>query len=173
MQSLINDLLCYSRVGNEGPPLETTDMEMVLSRVLDNLKVATAESGAVVTHDPLPRVEADSGQLAQLFQNLVSNAIKFHGQAPPRIHVGVSHANGEWLFSVHDNGIGFDAKYADRIFMIFQRLHNRLAYPGTGIGLAICKKIVEHNGGRIWAESEPGQGSTFKFTLPMNSEEKA
>jgi PAS domain S-box-containing protein len=172
MQSLINDLLCYSRVGNEGPPLETTDMEAVLSRVLDNLKVSTAESGAVVTHDRLPRVEADSGQLAQLFQNLVSNAIKFHGQAPPRIHVGVSHSNGEWLFSVRDNGIGFDAKYADRIFMIFQRLHNRMTYPGTGIGLAICKKIVEHNGGRIWAESEPGQGSSFNFTLPIGSGEK-
>jgi len=173
MQALINDLLTFSRVGNEGPPLETADMEQVLDRVLDNLKVAADESGAVVTRDHLPRVEADSGQLAQLFQNLVSNAIKFHGPAPPRIHVGVSHRNGEWVISVRDNGIGFEPKYADRIFMIFQRLHNRITYPGTGIGLAICKKIVEHNGGRIWAESEPGKGSTFKFTLPVRPGEKA
>jgi PAS domain S-box-containing protein len=171
MQALINDLLAYSRVGSTAQAAETTDSQQVLKRVLGDLKMAITESDAVVTHDPLPQVATAPTHLAQLFQNLVTNALKFRGPQQPHIHVGASRLDGEWTFSVSDNGIGFDPKYADRIFMIFQRLHNRAAYPGTGIGLAICKKIVEHNGGRIWAESEPGKGSTFKFTLPVPAEE--
>ncbi|MEP7153663.1 MAG: ATP-binding protein, partial [Nitrospira sp.] len=121
-------------------------------------------------HDPLPTVMGDEKQLAQLFQNLLSNAVKFRGQEPPRIHLSAKRTDVEWLFSVRDNGIGLDAQYADRIFVIFQRLHNRQEYPGTGIGLAICKKIVERHGGRIWVESEPGKGATFYFTIRGNEQ---
>ncbi|MCX7827375.1 MAG: ATP-binding protein, partial [Verrucomicrobiae bacterium] len=167
MQALISDLLAYSRLGTQVKPFAPTDCGTILQRALDNLKVAVAESGAVVTRDPLPTVMADTTQLTQLFQNLIGNAIKFRrpGQAP-RVHVGVVRREREWLFSVRDNGIGIDMQFADRIFQIFQRLHPRAEYPGTGIGLAVCKKIVERHGGRIWVESAPDQGSTFFFTLP-------
>ena len=134
--------------------------------MLDNLQVAIGESGAVVTHDPLPVVMADPTQLSQLFQNLIGNALKFRGERPPEIHVGAEQQGEEWLFWVRDNGIGIEAQYAERIFVIFQRLHTRDEYPGTGIGLAICKRIVERHGGRIWVESEPGEGSSFFFTIP-------
>src|SRR5262249_52523091 len=134
---------------------------------LSNLKVAVEESGAVVTQDPLPTVYADSGQLIQLFQNLIGNGLKFRGPASPRIHVGAREKNGEWVLSVSDNGIGIEPQYFERIFVIFQRLHTREEYPGTGIGLALCKRIVERHGGRIWVESAPGQGATFYFTLPV------
>ena len=167
MQTLINDLLTYSRVGTRGKPFAPTDCVAVLDRALANLKVAIEESGAVVTHDGLPTVMADEVQLAQVFQNLIGNAIKFRSDLRPEIHVGVEGRDGEWLFSVRDNGIGIDARHFERIFVIFQRLHNRVEYPGTGIGLAICKKIVERHGGRIWVESEPGGGSTFYFSIPM------
>ena len=167
MQGLINDLLAYSRVGTRGKGFEPTDCTAVLDQALANLKAAMEKSGAVVTHDPLPTVMADNLQLVQLFQNLIGNAIKFHVEKPPRIHVSAEQKGNEWVFSVRDNGIGIDPQYAERIFIIFQRLHTREEYPGTGIGLAICKKIVERRGGRIWVESQLGKGSTFYFTIPI------
>ncbi|MFZ1841614.1 MAG: ATP-binding protein [Nitrospira sp.] len=165
MQRLILDLLAYSRVNTAGRQFEPTAMETVLKAALNNLTNAVKESQAVITHDPLPAVMGDDKQLAQLFQNLLSNAVKFGGAQPPRIHISAKQTDGEWLFSVRDHGIGLDPQYADRIFVIFQRLHTRAEYPGTGIGLAICKKIVERHGGRIWVESELGKGATFYFTL--------
>ncbi len=169
MQGLINDLLAYSRVGTHAKGLGPTDCTTVLDQALANLKAAIEESSAVVTHDPLPTVTADKLQLAQLFQNLIGNAVKFHREEPPRIHVSAERKGKEWVFSVRDNGIGIDPQYAERIFVIFQRLHAREEYSGTGIGLAICKKIVERRGGRIWVESQPGMGSTFYFTIPIGS----
>jgi len=166
MQALINALLSYSRVGTRGKPFEPTDCSMILERALDNLKVAIEESNAVVTHDPLPTVMADDVQLTQVFQNLIGNAVKFHGERPPQVHIGARRGKGEWIFSVRDNGIGIDPQHFERIFMIFQRLHSQDEYPGAGIGLAVCKKIVERHGGRIWVESQPGEGSTFYFTIP-------
>jgi light-regulated signal transduction histidine kinase (bacteriophytochrome) len=167
MQGLINDLLAYSRVGTRVKGIEPTDCTAVLEQALANLKAAMEKSGAVVTHDPLPTVMADNLQLVQLLQNLIGNAIKFHVEEPPRIHVSAEQKGNEWVFSVRDNGIGIDLQYAERIFVIFQRLHTREEYPGTGIGLAICKKIVERRGGRIWVESQAGIGSTFYFTIPI------
>jgi light-regulated signal transduction histidine kinase (bacteriophytochrome) len=166
MWNLINDLLAYSRVGTRGHPFEPINCETILQEALDNLKVAMEESGAVVTHDSLPTVTADSSQLGQLFQNLIGNAIKFRGNERPRIHVSANRNGNGWTFSVRDNGIGIAPEYTERIFIIFQRLHGRQQYPGTGIGLAICKKIVERHGGRIWVESTPEKGATFYFTLP-------
>ncbi|BAY38660.1 two-component sensor histidine kinase [Nostoc sp. NIES-2111] len=224
MQTLINDLLNYSRVTTRGQPFVTVDCGVILQRAIANLKIAIEESGAVITHDPLPTIMADPTQLTQVLQNLIVNAIKFRRDAPPKIHIGLveksivhsqqstvhsqqsivnsqqekqnsspssptpppgsqspaegnppaalSHHSplptpqGTWLFSVQDNGIGLEPQYAERIFIIFQRLHSRSKYPGTGIGLAICKKIIERHGGHIWVESEPGQGSTFYFTIP-------
>ncbi len=171
MQTLVNDLLQYSRVATHGKPFALTDCATVLDHALANLKVAIEESGAVVTHDSLPTVLADDVQLTQLFQNLIGNAIKFHKpDTPPKVHVGVEHRGGEWLFSVQDNGIGIDPKHFEHIFLIFQRLHGREEYEGTGIGLAVCKKIVERHGGEIWVESEPDEGSTFYFTVPVREE---
>ena len=165
MQRLILDLLAYSRVNTAGRQFEPTAMETVLKAALNNLTNAVKESQAIITHDPLPAVMGDDKQLAQLFQNLLSNAVKFGGAQPPRIHISAKQTDGEWLFSVRDHGIGLDPQYADRIFVIFQRLHTREEYPGTGIGLAICKKIVERHGGRMWVESELGKGATLYFTL--------
>jgi light-regulated signal transduction histidine kinase (bacteriophytochrome) len=167
MQWLINDLLAYSRVTSQDQVLEEVDCDSVLEEVLSDLRVAIEESRAVVTHDALPRVMADRGQLGQLFQNLIGNAIKFHGKEPPQVHVTAERKPDEWAFSVRDNGVGLDPQYAERIFVIFQRLHDREEYPGTGIGLAICKKVVERHGGRIWVVSQIGQGATFHFTLPI------
>ena len=167
MQGLINDLLAYSRVGTRAKGIEPTDCTAGLDQALANLKAAIEKSGAVVTHDPLPTVMADDLQLVQLLQNLIGNAIKFHVEKPPCIHVSAEQKGSEWVFSVRDNGIGIDPQYAERIFVIFQRLHTREEYPGTGIGLAICRKIVERRGGRIWVESQPGIGSTFYFTIPI------
>jgi PAS domain S-box-containing protein len=171
MWRLINDLLTYSRVGAWGKEFEPIDCETVLDQSLNNLKVAIEENGAVVTHDPLPTVMADNPQLVQLFQNLIGNAIKFRGKEPPRIHASAGRNGSGWIFSVRDNGIGIAPEYAERIFVIFQRLHGREEYPGTGIGLAICQKIVERHGGRIWVESEVGRGATFYFTLPASTAE--
>ena len=165
MQRLILDLLAYSRVNTAGRQFEPTAMETVLKAALNNLTNAVKESQAIITHDPLPAVMGDDKQLAQLFQNLLSNAVKFGGAQPPRIHISAKQTDGEWLFSVRDHGIGLDPQYADRIFVIFQRLHTREEYPGTGIGLAICKKIIERHGGHMWVESELGKGATFYFTL--------
>jgi len=167
MQRLINDLLAYSRVGTRGKEFEPTDCSAFFAQALANLKVTIEESGAVVDRGPLPTVMADKLQIGQLLQNLIGNAIKYHGDEPPRVHVSAEQKGNEWVFSVRDNGIGIDPQFADRIFVIFQRLHNREKYPGTGIGLAICKKIVERHGGRIWLESQVGSGATFYFTIPM------
>ncbi len=165
MQRLITDLLAFSRVGRMGKDLEPTPLDACLDQALKNLEVAIAESGAVVTRDPLPVVMGDSSQLVQVFQNLVGNALKFRGTEPPRVHVSARRDGRQWQLSVRDNGIGFDAQYAERIFIIFQRLHGR-DYPGTGIGLPISRKIVERHGGRLWGESQPGKGSIFILTLP-------
>ncbi|MBD2560229.1 MULTISPECIES: GAF domain-containing protein [Nostoc] len=180
MQTLINDLLNYSRVSTRGQPFIRVNCSVVLEQAIANLQIAIADSKAIVTHDPLPEVMADPTQLIQVFQNLIGNAIKFCQNQQPRIHIGVAKPDAnlnqeslnvipladEWLFWVRDNGIGLESQYAERIFIIFQRLHGRDKYPGTGIGLAICKKIIERHGGRIWVESKPGQGSTFYFTIP-------
>ena len=165
MQTLIEDLLAYSRVGTRGKPFAPTDTGAVLALALANLAIAVRDSGAVITHDPLPTAPADATQLVQLFQNLIANAVKFCRGRAPEIHVGAEPRGGGWLFSVRDNGIGLEPQYRERIFVIFQRLHTRVEYPGTGIGLAVCKRIVERHGGEIWVESEPGRGSTFSFTL--------
>ena len=170
MQRLIEDLLAFSRVGTRGQALVPTDANAVLDRALGSLKLAIDEAGATVTRDGLPTVSADAGQLEHLFLNLLSNALKFRASAPPEIRVAAERRDRDWVFSVHDNGIGIDPQYFERIFIIFQRLHGKNDYPGTGIGLAICKKIVERHGGRIWVESQPGQGATFSFTLPAVSE---
>jgi signal transduction histidine kinase len=167
MRLLINDLLAYSRIGRKNDPLEPTSAENALGAALRHLQVAIAEAGADVTHDALPEVTADPTQLIQLFQNLVGNALKFRAGAKPRVHVGVETKENEFVFSVRDNGIGIDPKDAERIFAPFERLHGRHEYPGTGVGLAICKKIAERHGGRIWVDSEPGKGSTFRFTMPV------
>jgi signal transduction histidine kinase len=167
MQTLIQDLLSFSRIGTRGSMFAPVDYEEVLQAATHNLGRAISESGAVITHDPLPTLRADRAQSTQLLQNLFSNAIKFRRQEEAvRIHVAAARQNGAWQLSVRDNGIGIAPQFFDRIFVIFQRLHGREEYPGTGIGLAICKKIVERHGGRIWVESEPMRGSTFHFTIP-------
>jgi PAS domain S-box-containing protein len=166
MRQLIDDLLSYSRVGSKAREPVPVDAEKALEEALANLRASIEESGARITHNSLPRVRADALQLTQVFQNLVGNAIKFHGDRPPRIDVEACRDDDHWRFCVKDDGIGIDAEYFERIFMIFQRLHTREEYPGTGIGLAICKKIVDRHGGRIWVESKKGQGAAFFFTFP-------
>lgn len=166
MKEMINDLLAYSRVGTRLKPLKSVDVEQVLDGVLANLDTAISESDASITRDDLPTVIADSSQLAQLFQNLVSNAIKFRSDRPLKILISARRDSDEWVFSVSDNGIGIKEKHVKRIFAIFQTLHGKGEYQGTGIGLAVCQRIVERHGGRIWVESEPGKGSTFYFTIP-------
>jgi len=166
MQQLITDLLALSRVGTQGKPFVPTDLNTVLAQALMSVSVSTREAGATITHDPLPTLSVDAGQLVLLFQNLLGNAIKFHGERPPVIHIGAQPHEDHWLFSVRDNGIGIEPQYYERIFLIFQRLHTRKQYPGTGIGLAICKKIVERHAGSIWVESRPEEGTTFYFTIP-------
>lgn len=169
MYALINDLLVYSRVSTNGKKFAPTDCEAVFANTIANLQTAIEESGTLVTHNPLPTVVADDLQLIQLFQNLISNAIKFHSEEPSRVHVSAKQKRNEWIFSIRDNGIGINPEYADRIFVIFQRLHGRGKYPGTGIGLAICRRIVERHNGRIWVESQSGKGSAFYFTIPITS----
>jgi PAS domain S-box-containing protein len=170
LQALINDLLAYSRVGTRPRAFAETSMGEVLNRALKNLEIAVEESHARITSDPMPVVHGDAIQLTQLLQNLLGNALKFRGTKPAAIHVGARREPGSngriWHFSVQDHGIGIAPEYFERIFVLFQRLHSREEYPGTGIGLAICKKIVERHGGRIWVESQPGQGTTFHFTIP-------
>ncbi len=165
MQTLIRDLLEFSRCGHYGPELMPTDSGAVVEAALKNLHAVIAQSGAQVTCDCLPLVLADASQLLQVFQNLIGNAIKFRGQETPKIHICAEPRGNEWLFSVRDNGVGIDPQHAEEIFIIFKRLHTRAEYPGTGIGLSICKKIVERHGGRIWVVPHSGPGSTFQFTL--------
>jgi len=167
METLIKDLLAYWRAGTYTKTFEPTDCKAVFDRTLRNLQAAIEEGGAVVTHDPLPTVMADASQLLQLFQNLIGNAIKFRGEELPRVHISAEQKGNEWVFSVRDNGIGIDPKYTERIFITFERVHSRSKYPGTGIGLALCKKIVERHGGRIWVNPEQGRGSTFYFTIQI------
>jgi light-regulated signal transduction histidine kinase (bacteriophytochrome) len=166
MQDLISALLVYSRVGRRRVELEATDSQAALGQALANLQAAIEESGGAVTSAELPRVVADQMQLGQLFQNLIGNAIKFRGAAPPLVHVSAEHVGKEWVFCVRDNGIGIAPEHARQVFLIFQRLHNRSEYAGAGIGLAICKKIIDRHGGRIWVEPRPEGGSAFFFTLP-------
>jgi len=169
MQQLIQDLLTYSRIGTSDTSLETVECDAVCHLAVKNLRVSIEEKGAVVTHDSLPTVIGDKTQITQLFQNLISNALKFHGENSPRVHISSEQKGNEWVFSVEDNGIGIAPEFSMRIFDIFQRLHSRDRYPGSGVGLSICKKIVERHGGRIWVESEPGNGSRFYFTIPANT----
>jgi PAS domain S-box-containing protein len=167
MQRLVEDLLVYSRAGNHAVAPHEISSENALQEALANLRATIKESGAVVTHDSLPAIAADDTRLAQLFLNLVGNAIKFRGAQVPRVHVSATrNGSKEWIFSVRDNGMGIETRYFERIFVIFQRLHGRNEFKGTGIGLAICKKIVEQMGGRIWVESQPQKGSTFYFSVP-------
>jgi light-regulated signal transduction histidine kinase (bacteriophytochrome) len=166
MKQLIEDLLAYSRVGTKGKEFRPVPLEQALRRAIVNLRAAIEESGASVTYDALPVAAADDVQVAQLFQNLIGNALKFRSASVPRIHVSCIDHPTEHQIVVSDNGIGIESQYFERIFMVFQRLHNKGEYPGTGIGLAICKKVVERHGGRIWVESTPGEGSAFHFTLP-------
>lgn len=169
MQQLIKDLLAFSRVGTQGQKPVEIDSGIVLKNVLDSLKVAIDENHAEIVCDKLPAVPADAGQLAQVFQNLIGNALKFHGDRAPRIHIGAKRSNGSWQFHVEDNGIGIDKQYGELVFQMFQRLHERGRYDGSGIGLSIAKKIVERHGGRIWFKSEADKGSTFYFTMPVTN----
>ena len=166
MRTLINDLLTYSRVGTRSLDLTPTRTEAVVAQVLEGLAVTIRETAAEITWDPLPPVWADATQIGQLFQNLLNNALKYRGEHSPRIHIGVERQGERWQFAVRDNGIGVDPAYAKRIFLVFQRLHTREEYPGTGIGLALCQKIVERHGESLAVESQVGQGATFSFTLP-------
>ena len=165
LQGLIADLLAYTRAGGPREEFTAVDGDALLGRVLTDLQITITESGAAITHDPLPIISGDARRLGQVLQNLLTNALKFRGPAPPRVHVSAQRQGKEWMFSVRDNGIGLEPGHAERIFQVFQRLHPRQEYPGTGMGLAICKKIVERHGGRIWVESEPSKGATFFFTL--------
>jgi PAS domain S-box-containing protein len=165
MQRLINDLLAYSRVGTRGRPMELVDAAVVVDRAVADLQLAISESGATVSKDQLPMIMGDASQLVHVFQNLIGNALKFRGEAAPAVHISAEKKFGETVFHVRDNGIGIPLEFHDRVFLLFQRLHSRAEYPGTGIGLAICKKIIERHGGRIWFDSEPGRGTTFHFTI--------
>jgi len=166
MKQLIEDLLAYSRVGTRGKEFRPVKLDTVVGRARVSLRAALDETGGELTNDPLPEVVGDDMQLFQLMQNLAGNALKFHGAAPPRVHVSAVEKEREYVISVQDNGIGIDPQYFERIFMVFQRLHDKGEYPGTGIGLAICKKVVDRHGGHLWVESQPGKGSCFKFSLP-------
>ncbi len=169
MQEMIHALLTYARVDTRGSPFEPIEGQEILERVLMNLTVAIEESEAVVTHDDLPTVAVDATQFAQVFQNLISNALKFRGTEQPHVHISAVQEHDMWIFSVQDDGIGIDPEFHEEIFRVFRRLHTQQEYPGTGIGLATCKKIIERHGGRIWVESQNEQGATFYFTVPMES----
>ena len=173
METLINDLLAYSRVDTQGKAFGPVDTSEVLDQVVGDLKLDIEDSRAKITRDSLPVVVADASQMTQLFQNLISNAIKFQGQDPPKVHVAARQEDDGWLFSVKDNGIGIEPEHTERIFAMFQRLHTQDEYPGTGMGSAICKKIVERHGGNIWVQSEVGMGSTFYFSIPTQGENAA
>ncbi|MFX1573843.1 MAG: ATP-binding protein [Promethearchaeota archaeon] len=165
MNTLIKDLLTYSRITTQPKSPKLTNLKDVIQDALFNLQESIKQSEAIITYDDMPVLKVDRTQFIQLFQNLLSNAIKFRRQEPPKIHIGVKRTNNEWLFAIKDNGIGIESKYFDKLFNIFYRLHTKEEYPGTGIGLPICKKIVQRYGGKIWVESEFGKGSTFYFTI--------
>jgi PAS domain S-box-containing protein len=165
MQKLIDDLLEFSRVTTHAKEFKPTDLESIFTQVQSNLEVSIKENNALISHDPLPTIMADKTQITQVFQNLISNALKFRSESQPDIKISVEKRKNDWLFGVKDNGIGIDPKHSDRIFDVFKRLHKKKDYPGTGIGLSICKKIIERHGGQIWVESEPGKGSIFYFTI--------
>jgi light-regulated signal transduction histidine kinase (bacteriophytochrome) len=168
MKELVDDLLAYSRVDTTSSVFESVDMNELVAKTISLLQIPIQEANATIHIDPLPSVDADGTQMVQLIQNLLANAVKFRGNSPLVINITASVGAGEWVFGVHDNGIGMDMEYSDKIFQMFQRLHNRDRYPGTGVGLAIAKKIVERHGGRIWVESVLGTGSTFFFTIPVH-----
>jgi light-regulated signal transduction histidine kinase (bacteriophytochrome) len=171
MQGLIQDLLAYSRAGTNGKVFREVSAEDALQQALTNLRITIEQSGAVVSHDSLPTIKTDETQLTQVFQNLVGNAIKYRSAEAPRVHVSATNNGGnEWIFSLRDNGLGIAPQYFEKIFVLFQRLHGRNEFEGTGIGLAICKKVLERLGGRIWVESQPEKGSTFYFALPERTE---
>ncbi len=170
MQALINDLLKFFRVDTQHQPFQIVDCERLVNQVLDNLTLAIEENKATVTYNSLPKVVAEPVQLGQVFQNLIDNAIRFRSELPPQVQITAKQTEKTWQFSVRDNGLGIEPKYSDRIFVVFKRLHTRANYPGNGIGLALCKKIVERHGGQIWVESQAGQGSTFCFTIPLPAE---
>ncbi len=167
MQTLIKDLLSYSRIDSRSRPFEPTNLNEVVEDAVTILDSSIQDSGGTVTRDELPTVAADRSQLVQLLQNLIGNALKYHGDQTPRVHVSAENGGHEWTISVRDNGIGIEDKHHERIFEIFRRLHTQTEYPGTGIGLAVCRRIVQRHNGRIWVESEPGRGSTFRFTVPV------
>jgi light-regulated signal transduction histidine kinase (bacteriophytochrome) len=167
LHNLINDLLSYSRIQTRGKGFASLDMTVLLNRAIENLSIAIKETSAIITFDELPFISGDEGQISQLFQNLIGNALKFNNNIP-EIHIGFKEDDINYVFSVKDNGIGIDEQYFERIFIIFQRLVRKYEYSGTGIGLSICKSIVERHGGRIWVKSKFGKGSTFYFTIPKN-----
>lgn len=173
MQGLLEDLLAFSRVGRNGDSRAVTDVNVAVDEAIRNLTITLREHNVIVTRNPLPAIPADRFQLVQLFQNLLANAVKFRGKPVPRVTIAAEKQGEEWLFSVTDNGIGIAPEHKDLIFKIFQRLHTRSEYPGNGVGLAICKKIVDHHGGRIWVESELGEGSIFRFTFPAAVADRA
>ena len=166
MQNLIQDLLAYSRVTTKGNEFKDIKMEEALEQALVNLKMSIEENNANITHDPLPIITADYSQMIQLLQNLIGNSIKYRSDKIPEIHISAQEKDNDWIFSVEDNGIGIDPQYSDQVFQIFKRLHTNEEYKGTGIGLAITKRIIERHSGRIWVESELGKGSKFYFTIP-------
>jgi light-regulated signal transduction histidine kinase (bacteriophytochrome) len=171
MQVLINDLLAFSRVGRMAREHTLVDLDELVKQVVGTLSPAIQESGAVIElPDDLPTVRGEASLLGGVFQNLVGNALKFHGEDPPVVTMTVERAEEFWTFTCRDNGIGIDTEYAERIFVIFQRLHHKDAYPGTGIGLAMCRKIIEYHGGTIWLDTSQDTGTTFKFTLPVVEE---
>jgi hypothetical protein len=169
MQLLINDLLAYSRVTRKSTEFETVNLEKVLNEVLFNLEIVTEKNQTIIIRESLPEIQADYRQMVQLFQNLIGNALKYRRNATPEICISVQKEDDHWLFSVEDNGIGMESQYFEQVFQIFRRLHTQDEHEGTGIGLAITKRIIEHHGGRIWIESEPSKGSTFYFTIPINN----
>jgi hypothetical protein len=166
MKYLINDILTFSRLNTQAKDFENVDLEIVLNEVLSNLTVSLEESNTIITHDTLPTILADESQMWQVFQNLILNAIKFHGSNTPIIDIFANRDEKEWIFAVKDNGIGIGKEYQKQIFEVFKRLHTREKYPGSGIGLSISQKIIRRHGGNIWVESELGKGSTFYFTIP-------
>jgi light-regulated signal transduction histidine kinase (bacteriophytochrome) len=170
MQQLINDLLTYSRVGTRGKPFTKTNCKTVMEKTIKNLEIAIKEKGAKVSYNALPTIIADEAQIIQLFQNLIGNAIKFCQNKPPKIKIRTREDDDKWIFGVQDNGIGIAPEFHERIFQIFQRLHTRQEYKGTGIGLAVSKRIVDRHGGKIWVDSKPGKGTTFWFTIPKQND---